>query len=269
MSSTAPTGPGKTNLLEAVHFALTGHGCRGGRGSRSDRSRRRGGPGRAGARRARGPPDDPFLARSRRQQTASSSTALLRHRLLRRPRARRWASSCPTACSWSRARRPIAAPTSTGSWRRCGPRALTCELASAGPSPSAMRWWGGSRAALRRGRHSPAWDEKLAAEAVPLIESRSEALAALGGHFAAAATDLGLGEATVRYRPRVEADRRAVARGARPAPRTGPRPGLPQLRSPTGRDRVRTAPAARFGASAPRASSGWLYWHCCSPSARA
>ena len=57
------------------------------------------------------------------------------------------------------------------------------------------------------------WDAALAAAAAPLIEAREEAVAELGPRFADAAEDLGLGEsATLEYAPRApagEADLRA------------------------------------------------------------
>jgi DNA replication and repair protein RecF len=46
------------------------------------------------------------------------------------------------------------------------------------------------------------WDERLAAEAEPLMAARSEALEALRGPFAAMAVSLGLEQATIGYRPR-------------------------------------------------------------------
>jgi len=52
----------------------------------------------------------------------------------------------------------------------------------------------------------PSWDERLAREAVPLILARAEAVEALAGPFAELAGSLGLPPAEVSYRPRAEAD---------------------------------------------------------------
>jgi DNA replication and repair protein RecF len=51
-----------------------------------------------------------------------------------------------------------------------------------------------------------AWDGALAAAAVPLIEARGTAAAELAPRFAAAAAELGLAAATLRYAPRSEGD---------------------------------------------------------------
>jgi len=48
----------------------------------------------------------------------------------------------------------------------------------------------------------PAWDERLAAEAEPLMEARAEAVAALAGTLPELATGLGLPGAEISYRPR-------------------------------------------------------------------
>jgi len=51
----------------------------------------------------------------------------------------------------------------------------------------------------------PSWDERLAAEAGPLIAARSEAVAALTTPFTELAAQLGLPEAEISYRPRASA----------------------------------------------------------------
>ncbi len=48
----------------------------------------------------------------------------------------------------------------------------------------------------------PSWDERLAAEAAPLIAARAEAVAALTAPFSGLAGKLGLPEAEISYRPR-------------------------------------------------------------------
>jgi DNA replication and repair protein RecF len=54
------------------------------------------------------------------------------------------------------------------------------------------------------------WDERLAAEAVPLIESRGEAVEALSAPVLESAASLGLDEVELRYRPRAEPDAEAI-----------------------------------------------------------
>ena len=56
----------------------------------------------------------------------------------------------------------------------------------------------------------PAWDERLAAEAEPLVAARAEAVGALRGPFAELAGRLGLPEAEISYRPRADGDRGAL-----------------------------------------------------------
>jgi DNA replication and repair protein RecF len=53
----------------------------------------------------------------------------------------------------------------------------------------------------------PSWDERLATEAVPLMEARAEAVDVLAPSFAELAERLGLHGADVSYRPRADADR--------------------------------------------------------------
>jgi DNA replication and repair protein RecF len=52
----------------------------------------------------------------------------------------------------------------------------------------------------------PSWDDRLAAEAEPLMAARAEAVAALAGPFAELAGRLGLPPGEVSYRPRAEGD---------------------------------------------------------------
>jgi DNA replication and repair protein RecF len=54
------------------------------------------------------------------------------------------------------------------------------------------------------------WDERLAAEAEPLMAARAEAIEALGAPFAQLAERLGLPEAEISYRPRADGDREAL-----------------------------------------------------------
>jgi len=55
------------------------------------------------------------------------------------------------------------------------------------------------------------WDERLAAEAAPLIAARAEATSELESRFAERAAALGLEEAAIAYRPRAEPDAEAIA----------------------------------------------------------
>lgn len=57
----------------------------------------------------------------------------------------------------------------------------------------------------------PAWDERLADEAEPLIAARAEAVAALQAGFSAIGASLGLPEPTISYRPRHRGDRAELA----------------------------------------------------------
>jgi DNA replication and repair protein RecF len=61
----------------------------------------------------------------------------------------------------------------------------------------------------------PSWDERLAAEAVPLIEARAEAVEALTVPFAGLARKLGLSGAEISYRPRAAAGEELAAELAR------------------------------------------------------
>ena len=58
-----------------------------------------------------------------------------------------------------------------------------------------------------------AWDGTLAAAALPLIAARAEAAEELAPRFAAAAAELGLAEAGMRYAPRSEPDAEALREG--------------------------------------------------------
>ena len=57
----------------------------------------------------------------------------------------------------------------------------------------------------------PSWDERLAAEAEPLIDARSEAVKALSEPFAAIAGRLGLPGSEISFRPRAAGDREQIA----------------------------------------------------------
>lgn len=61
------------------------------------------------------------------------------------------------------------------------------------------------RAGLGGAESLPSWDERLAAEAEPLIAARADAVAALADPFAELSERLGLWEAEISYRPRAAA----------------------------------------------------------------
>jgi DNA replication and repair protein RecF len=67
------------------------------------------------------------------------------------------------------------------------------------------------RAGLGGAESLPSWDERLAAEAEPLMAARAEAVAALAPPFAELAESLGLPPGEVSYRPRAEGDRAELA----------------------------------------------------------
>ena len=67
------------------------------------------------------------------------------------------------------------------------------------------------RAGLGGAESLPSWDERLAAEAEPLMEARAEAVDALAGTFSELASSLGLPEAEISYRPRAAGGREELA----------------------------------------------------------
>jgi DNA replication and repair protein RecF len=70
-------------------------------------------------------------------------------------------------------------------------------------------------ARIRAGLAGPealrSWDQRLASEAEPLMAARSDALDAIGDHFAELANRLGLQESAISYRPRASGDHREIA----------------------------------------------------------
>ena len=203
VSVIGPNGTGKTNLVEALYFALTGRSFRTSRSPRPDPLRRLARPRRG---------DDPRRGRDR----APAARLGQPQRRPPPPAGRRPGGPGddrpqPTAGGglrprsaerWSRDRRPSAAPTSTASSPPAGRLARSCASATARRSPSATRCSRGSPP----GYGSPAdlriWDAGLAEAAAPLIEARAEAVGELAAPFAAAAAELGLEEAELEYAPR-------------------------------------------------------------------
>jgi DNA replication and repair protein RecF len=191
-----PNGAGKTNLLEAVYFGLTGRSFRTGNdrdlirhgeeGARVELELTEGGTllaalDRSGVRRhllsgralAGGPGDRPLVSvfHPDRLQLVKGAPAHRRAHLDR---------LC--GAIW---------PARADLRGRFG-RTLAQRNALVGRV----------RAGLGSADSLPSWDERLAAEAAPLITARSEAVEALRAPFAELAEKLGLGDAAISYRPR-------------------------------------------------------------------
>jgi DNA replication and repair protein RecF len=205
VSVVGPNGVGKTNLVEALYFALTGRSFR-----TSDRR-------------------DliPFGGSLARAEVTIRDADGIEHRLLAsvsRSEGRRHLLDGNSAdpATLARHRPPVAvfAPDRLSLVK--GPPAerrahLDGFIAARWPARSELRKRYGQALAQRNallarlaaGYGSPAdlgiWDAGLAAAAAPLISARAEAVAELAAPFAAAAADLGLGEdASLAYAPRAE-----------------------------------------------------------------
>ena len=102
--------------------------------------------------------------------------------------ARTWSSSPPTGWSWSRARRPSAAPTSTASSPPAGRLARTCARSYGQALAQRNALLRRVAAGLAPAAELDAWDGALAERPrSPLIEARAEAAAELAPRFAEAA----------------------------------------------------------------------------------
>jgi DNA replication and repair protein RecF len=202
VSLIGPNGVGKTNLLEALCFALTGRSFR-----TSDRR-------------------DliPFGGSFARAEASVSAGDEVEHRLLAsvsRAEGRRHlldgaAADPPTL---ARNRPPIAIFSPDRLVLVKGPPAerrahLDRFIAVRWPARADLRRRFGQALAQRNallarvaaGAATPAqldpWDTTLADAAAPLVAARAEAVEELASPFAAAAADLGLGEAGIEYAPR-------------------------------------------------------------------
>jgi DNA replication and repair protein RecF len=202
-----PNGAGKTNLLEAVYFGLAGRSFKGG----SDRDMIR---------------FDEQSARVELELEGAEGRVLLsaldrsgerRHRIDGRP------------LSGASGERPLVSVFHPDRLQLVkGPAAhrrahLDRLVGALWPSRSDFRARFGRTLAQRNALVSrikagmasasslATWDERLAAEAQPLIESRAEAVTQLDEPFARLAGELGLEGAGVSYRPRAEADAEAIA----------------------------------------------------------
>ncbi|HWC48720.1 MAG TPA: DNA replication and repair protein RecF [Solirubrobacterales bacterium] len=213
VSVIGPNGTGKTNLVEALYFALTGRSFRttdrrdlvpfGGNLARAEATVRDGDGiehtlmaaiSRTEGRRhlLDGNPADPAtLARSRPPVAVFAPDRLT---LVKGPPAERRAHLDGfIAARW---------PARTELRKRYGQavaqrNALLSRLSAGYGSPEDLR----------------IWDAGMAAAAAPLIEARSEAVGELAGPFATAAAELDLDAAALEYAPRAEGSEEEIRAG--------------------------------------------------------
>jgi DNA replication and repair protein RecF len=213
VSVIGPNGTGKTNLVEALYFALTGRSFR-----TSDRR-------------------DliPFGGSLARAEATIRDEDGVEHKLLAsvsRSEGRRHLLNGESAspATIARHRPPVAvfAPDRLALVK--GPPAerrahLDGFIAARWPARSELRKRYGQAIAQRNallsrlsaGHGSPQdlriWDAGLADAAAPLVEARTEAVAELAGPFAATATELGLEDGALEYAPRAPGDAEEIRSG--------------------------------------------------------
>ena len=204
VSVIGPNGTGKTNLVEALYFALTGRSFR-----TSDRR-------------------DliPFGGNLARAEATVLDEDGIEHKLLAavtRSEGRRHLLDGNPAdpATLARSRPPVAVFAPDRLTLVKGPPAerrahLDGFIAARWPARSELRKRYGQAVAQRNallsrlaaGHGSPEdlriWDTGLAEAAAPLVEARGEAVAELAGPFAEAAAELGLEAAALEYAPRAE-----------------------------------------------------------------
>ncbi|HEX5593142.1 MAG TPA: DNA replication and repair protein RecF [Solirubrobacterales bacterium] len=204
VSVIGPNGTGKTNLVEALYFALTGRSFR-----TSDRR-------------------DliPFGGNLARAEATVRSDDGIEHALLAaisRTEGRRHLLDGNPAdpATLARSRPPVAVFAPDRLTLVKGPPAerrahLDGFVAARWPARGELRKRYGQAVAQRNallsrlhaGYGSPEdlriWDAGMADAAAPLIEARAEAVGELAAPFAASAAELGLDEATLQYAPRAE-----------------------------------------------------------------
>lgn len=213
VSVIGPNGTGKTNLIEAIYFALTGRSFRtsdrrdlipfGGPLARAEATIRQddGIEHRllAAVSRSEGrrhlldgnPADPPTLARSRPPVAVFAPDRLT---LVKGPPAERRAH----LDGFIAARWPARAELRKHYGQAVAQRnALLSRLAGGHGSPEDLR----------------IWDAGLAKAAAPLIEARAEAVTELSVPFAAAAAELGLEEAALEYAPRASGTEEEIRTG--------------------------------------------------------
>ncbi len=190
-----PNGAGKTNLIEALYFGLTGRSFRTG----NDRDLIR--YGEEGAR------VELELAEGGSLLAALDRSGERRHLLSGRPLAGSGERPLVSVFHPDRLALVKGAPAHRRAHldRLCG---------ALWPARADLRTRFGRtlsqrnalvariRAGLGNTESLPSWDERLAEEAAPLIEARSEAVEALRTGFTALAAKLGLEDAEISYRPR-------------------------------------------------------------------
>ncbi len=202
-----PNGAGKTNLLDALHFGLTGTSMRSG-AIKNVIS---------------------FDSESARVEVEFSDQTSTLHKTLasldRSGQRRNLVDGTPPTASVPLPRIVVFHPDHLQTIK--GPpahrRALADQIASSlSPSQSDLRARYGRTLAqrnaqlrrVRAGEISAAeleiWDDRLAAEAAPLVASRRAAIENLAPHFHEIAADLGLIEPEVSYKARVEGDEESI-----------------------------------------------------------
>jgi DNA replication and repair protein RecF len=213
VSVIGPNGTGKTNLIEALYFALTGRSFR-----TSDRR-------------------DliPFGGSMARAEATVRDEDGIEHRLLAavsRSEGRRHLLDGNPAdpATIARARPPVAVFAPDRLTLVKGPPAerrahLDGFITARWPARTELRKRFGQAVAQRNallsrlaaGFGSPAdldvWDSGLAAAAAPLVEARAGAVAELAGPFTATATELGLADGALEYAPRASGSEEEIRRG--------------------------------------------------------
>ena len=213
VSIIGPNGTGKTNLVEALYFALTGRSFR--TSDRRDLIPFGGSLARAEATIR----DDDGL--ERKLLASVSRTEGRRHLLDGSP---------ADPATISRNRPPVAVFAPDRLTLVKGPPAerrahLDGFIAARWPARGELRKHFGQAVAQRNallsrlaaGHGSPGdlqiWDAGMAKAAAPLIAARAEAVAELAGPFAAAAAELGLEEAALEYAPRASGSEEEIRAG--------------------------------------------------------
>lgn len=213
VSVIGPNGTGKTNLVEALYFALTGRSFRttdrrdlipfGGSLARAEATIR----------------DDDGIEHT--LMAAISRSEGRRHLLDGNP---------ADPATLARSRPPVAVFAPDRLTLVKGPPAerrahLDGFVGARWPARAELRKQYGQAVAQRNallsrlgaGHGSPEdlriWDAGMAKAAAPLIEARTEAVAELAGPFAAAAAELGLAEAALQYAPRAEGSEEEIRTG--------------------------------------------------------
>jgi len=213
VSIIGPNGTGKTNLVEALYFALTGRSFR-----TSDRR-------------------DliPFGGSMARVEATVRDEDGIEHKLLAavsRSEGRRHLLDGNPAdpATIARVRPPVAVFAPDRLTLVKGPPAerrahLDGFLAARWPARGELRKRFGQAVAQRNallsrlaaGFGSPTdltvWDTSFAAAAAPLIEARAEAVAELAGPFTTAATELGLEDGALEYAPRASGSAEEIRNG--------------------------------------------------------